>query len=305
MRWLARITSLTACAVTLSWLLWPTAAVTQQATSTCSAPILCPLAGGCAMTRPFSKRATTHPTAGDQRKHDGVDLAANRSDPVRAAEAGQVKKIGRDFRTAANGKPIGYGHYVVLEHGPQGGPSRTTLYAHLLESPRLLVGEVVTKGQIIGLANSSGGSTGDHLHLEYTMGGEKIDPLTCLEDPAAAGFSEFLGTYQLTYTERVITGAQYCDPENFEKEVTLVQSSPGQFRLLIEGGYSVTLGAAAAGGLVGSGSASYPDDGGTTKTSVFVRVSSPSTLSGTAVWNWRSEGQGACSGDGAFVGVKL
>ncbi len=103
-----------------------------------------------------------HPLLQDYRWHGGIDIAVNSGTPIKAAEDGTVIVSTSDS---------GYGYYVVIDHG--GGIS--TLYAHC---SKLLVsvGDVVTRGQTVALAGSTGVSTGPHLHFEVRVNGATDDP---------------------------------------------------------------------------------------------------------------------------------
>ncbi|GIG62050.1 hypothetical protein Lfu02_64220 [Longispora fulva] len=95
--------------------------------------------------------------------HAGVDLAAAAGAPVLAAAAGRVLRAGW---------ADGYGYYTCIDH-----PDRRvwTCYAHqsvILVRP----GEQVRAGQVIGLAGSTGASTGPHVHFEVRRGGSPVDP---------------------------------------------------------------------------------------------------------------------------------
>lgn len=107
-----------------------------------------------------------HPVLGYNRWHSGIDYAAKRGAPIKAAEDGTVILAG------SNG---GYGYCVILDHG--GGVS--TLYGH---ADKLLVkkGQDVIKGQTIALVGSTGLSTGPHLHFEVRVKGATEDPLKWL-----------------------------------------------------------------------------------------------------------------------------
>ena len=87
--------------------------------------------------------------------YNGVDIGAPTGTPVYASADGVVI-LARSY--GYNG---GYGQYIVVSHGN----GTQTLYAHL---SRVLIssGEVVLKGQTIGLVGSSGKSTGSHIHFE-------------------------------------------------------------------------------------------------------------------------------------------
>ncbi len=102
--------------------------------------------------------------------HTGIDLAAPLGAPVMAAADGVVVAVGHGA--------IGYGNYVVIAHG--GGIA--TLYGHLLQT-NASVGQVVVRGQVIGLEGSSGYSTGPHVHFELRINNLVTDPLPYLPVP--------------------------------------------------------------------------------------------------------------------------
>lgn len=108
-----------------------------------------------------------HPISKEYRKHNGVDLAADFHQEVYAAAAGTV--LAAEWMG-------GHGNSVRLQH--QGGA--ITTYSHLAE---ILVepGMVVKQRQPVGLAGSTGVSTGVHLHFELWMKGRPVDPLDHLE----------------------------------------------------------------------------------------------------------------------------
>ena len=93
-------------------------------------------------------------------RHEGVDLAATdqNGDPVSvlAAQSGMVVKVGYYAG--------GYGHYVTIRHEWSDGHVFVTWYGHLSRS-EVRAGDYVSVGDTIGLAGSSGNSTGVHLHL--------------------------------------------------------------------------------------------------------------------------------------------
>jgi len=101
--------------------------------------------------------------------HPGIDVAVPSGSYFRAVGRGQVVERGED--------PV-YGLFVVVEH-PGGYRS---LYAHasvISAEP----GRSVGAGEVLGLTGSSGRSTAPHLHLEITLNGEQVDPMTLLRRP--------------------------------------------------------------------------------------------------------------------------
>ena len=94
--------------------------------------------------------------------HDGLDLYAPAGTPIVAAFEGTV------FRTPAQialGVQHAYGNHVRLRH-QAGGFEYHTVYAHLsVIDPAVSEGAVLATGALLGLAGSTGNSTGPHLHL--------------------------------------------------------------------------------------------------------------------------------------------
>ena len=72
-----------------------------------------------------------------------------------------------------------WGNYVVIDHGN----GKYSLYAHL-ESYSVSSGETVTGDQVIGKVNSTGNSTGNHLHFGlYTCAGLTSGETGCSYNP--------------------------------------------------------------------------------------------------------------------------
>ncbi len=106
-----------------------------------------------------------HPILGFKRPHEGVDLAAYRGTPVKAAGAGIVK-----FR----GKRGGYGNLVILKHGH----GITTRYGHLLRFAKgIKPAKHVKMGQTIAYVGRTGLATGYHLHFEYRINNVPKNPV--------------------------------------------------------------------------------------------------------------------------------
>lgn len=106
-----------------------------------------------------------HPILGYTRMHTGVDFAAPRGTPIRAAGSGTVIAVGRMGAL---------GNAVKLKHA-QG---YSTVYAHMNRVVSgLKKGMSVRQGQVIGYVGSTGRSTGPHLHYEVRINGKPINPL--------------------------------------------------------------------------------------------------------------------------------
>lgn len=104
------------------------------------------------------------------RIHQGIDIAASKGTPVRAAAEGKVAYSGAGMK--------GYGKVVVVKHESD----YSTVYAH---NSALLVrmGEKVDKGQVIAKVGSTGWATGPHLHFEVRRRGVPEDPMYYLPAP--------------------------------------------------------------------------------------------------------------------------
>lgn len=102
------------------------------------------------------------PFRGTLSYHAGVDLGAEHGAKVVAANTGRVDFAG--WKTA-------YGNVIDVKHEY----GFTTRYGHLSQ---ILVrpGQVVKKGQVIGVQGSTGRSTGEHLHYEVRYQDKPLNP---------------------------------------------------------------------------------------------------------------------------------
>ena len=90
--------------------------------------------------------------------HDGVDIAAFDGAPLNAAAPGRVYRI---HRLAQDGWS-NYGNHVRIVHDDD----YKTIYSHAAQiSGEIVVGGDVPGGALLGLANSTGNSSGNHLHF--------------------------------------------------------------------------------------------------------------------------------------------
>ena len=104
------------------------------------------------------------PISGNQAMHSGIDFAGKLGADVVAVATGVV--VYADERS-------GYGRMVEINHG--GG--YITRYGHHKEL-LVKVGDIVRRGEVIGLMGSSGRSTGPHVHFEVYKNGRVVDPST-------------------------------------------------------------------------------------------------------------------------------
>jgi murein DD-endopeptidase MepM/ murein hydrolase activator NlpD len=104
-----------------------------------------------------------HPIMQTMRAHRGVDYSAPSGTPVRSVGDGLVEFAGWQN---------GYGNVVQIQHGKQ----RSTLYAHLSRID-VRKGQSVEQGQRLGAVGATGWATGPHLHFEFQVNGQHVDPL--------------------------------------------------------------------------------------------------------------------------------
>ena len=97
-----------------------------------------------------------------KRNHYGVDIKANIGDTIYSAFSSKIRVV----REAS-----GYGKVIVIRHHN----GLETVYGHLSKQI-VKVNEHVKAGQPIGLAGSTGRSTGSHLHFETRICGVAINP---------------------------------------------------------------------------------------------------------------------------------
>jgi murein DD-endopeptidase MepM/ murein hydrolase activator NlpD len=95
--------------------------------------------------------------------HSGIDFRFAPGEKVRPTAPGKV---------IAAGWTGGYGNMVEVDHGN----GISTRYGHMSEI-LVKVGDKVDRNDVIGLAGSTGRSTGTHLHYEVRQDGRAVDPI--------------------------------------------------------------------------------------------------------------------------------
>jgi len=130
--------------------------------TTASGQFIWPVSGP--ITDYFGPRES--PTAGASSNHMGIDIGCSYGVPIAAADAGVV--------TVAEWGESG-GNYVMIDHGN----GFVTMYLHN-SSLAVSVGDVVSQGQTIAYAGSTGYSTGTHCHFSVFLNGSYVNPLDYL-----------------------------------------------------------------------------------------------------------------------------
>jgi len=103
--------------------------------------------------------------------HYGIDMAAIKGTPIKAAHAGDITEVGY---------VAGYGNTIVIQYNKK----FKTRYAHL-DNIYVYKGQKIKKGKTIGTVGDTGfvrksGKDGSHLHFEVYKDGKQINPLYSL-----------------------------------------------------------------------------------------------------------------------------
>lgn len=116
------------------------------------------------ITSGFGERR--HPIFQTWKQHKGIDYGAPSGTQIRAVADGVVDFVG---------KQNGYGNVVVIRHQGQ----YSTLYAHMSAfGANLRKGGRVGQGEAIGYVGQTGWATGPHLHYEFRVADNPVNPLT-------------------------------------------------------------------------------------------------------------------------------
>lgn len=99
--------------------------------------------------------------------HKGVDYKAKEGTEVQAINRGVVR-VAKTYRN--------YGKTIVIDHGL----GLMSFYLHLSKI-KVNEGELVQKGQIIGLSGQTGYANAPHLHFSMRINGISVDPIKFLE----------------------------------------------------------------------------------------------------------------------------
>lgn len=109
-----------------------------------------------------------HPLSGKWKQHDGIDLAGRKGTPIKATRAGYV--------SVAAYQKGGAGWYVQINHGD----GYKSIYMHMSSNLQVSAGQYVEAGQVIGYMDTTGGSTGVHLHFGISYNGVYQNPANYL-----------------------------------------------------------------------------------------------------------------------------
>jgi murein DD-endopeptidase MepM/ murein hydrolase activator NlpD len=110
------------------------------------------------------KWRTIHPVLGIPRMHNGQDFDVPYGTDVYATGDGSVIESGWN--------PGGFGNCIVIDHGY----GLQTVYGHLSDI-KVVKGQSVKRGDLIGISGSSGLSSGPHLHYQVEQFGAHKNPV--------------------------------------------------------------------------------------------------------------------------------
>ncbi len=139
---------------------------TAPAPQTQAAPPEQPAASGAFPSFAWPVRGTIVSAFGPKgkgRDNDGINIAAPKGSPVKAAARGVVAYAGSEMK--------GFGNLILIRH--EGG--WVTAYAHLA---RMVVAKdaPVEEGEMIGTVGTTGGVKSPQLHFEARREGKPVDP---------------------------------------------------------------------------------------------------------------------------------
>jgi len=135
-----------------------------------------PRAGGSGFLWPLKGEVVAEfgPLPGKGQHNDGINIAAARGTPIRAAENGVVVYVGNELK--------GFGNLLLIKHAD----GWMTAYAHA-EQLKVDRGARVRRGQVIATVGSSGNASQPQLHFEIRRGTEAVNPLDHLSDRGGRG----------------------------------------------------------------------------------------------------------------------
>lgn len=134
-------------------------------------PLLRPVSGGVSSQFGLKRVFNGQPRG----EHKGLDLRGAQGTPIKATADGVVVLVDNLYYS---------GNTVYINHGE----GVFSAYLHMSE-PKVKPGDVVKRGQVVGLVGATGRVTGPHLHLSLFAQGQPVDPLPLLEQNAQDGHS--------------------------------------------------------------------------------------------------------------------
>jgi murein DD-endopeptidase MepM/ murein hydrolase activator NlpD len=119
------------------------------------------------------KWRTIHPVLGTSRMHNGQDFKVPYGTEVYATGDGKVIESGWNSG--------GFGNCIVIDHGY----GFQTVYGHLSDI-KVTKGQVIKRGDLIGISGSTGLSSGPHLHYQVEQFGKHENPIDFFNNDVSA-----------------------------------------------------------------------------------------------------------------------
>lgn len=114
--------------------------------------------------------------------NDGINIAAPKGTPVRAAENGVVVYVGSELR--------GFGNLLLIKHAD----GWISAYGHT-DRPLVKRGDVVKRGEPVAKVGKSGNVTSPQLHFELRRGTRAVDPTRYLTGEVPDGKARVLAQW--------------------------------------------------------------------------------------------------------------
>lgn len=102
-----------------------------------------------------------------QLAHTGMDIDGGAGSPITVFMTGKVIKVGEDALAGCGS------HCVIVDHGF----GIRSIYAHM-SAHKVVVGQTVKPGDVVGLEGDEGWAKGAHLHFEIQVAGIPVNPRT-------------------------------------------------------------------------------------------------------------------------------
>jgi murein DD-endopeptidase MepM/ murein hydrolase activator NlpD len=130
------------------------------------------------------KWRTVHPVTGTARPHNGQDFEVPYGTDVYATGDGSIIESGWNSG--------GFGNCIVIDHGY----GLQTVYGHLSDI-KVVRGQNVKRGDLIGISGSSGLSSGPHLHYQVEQFGTHKNPVNFFNnDVSAEEYNDMIHAYE-------------------------------------------------------------------------------------------------------------
>lgn len=137
-----------------------------------------------------------HPILQKWKAHLGTDYAAPIGTPVKVVGKGVV-----EFAGVQNG----FGNVVYVKHAD----NKQTVYAHLSQI-KVKKGQTLSQGEVLGAVGMTGWATGPHLHFEFRVNGQHVDPLVVVSKAESIPLPDSERGVFLSYSQELLKQLSYA-----------------------------------------------------------------------------------------------